>query len=317
VLKRSAAYQKDDQGYFERIIFRPYSSSSDLIEAYRKGEINGFGGISPNEMSSIDRNTFRYYRLTIPRFTAVFLNLERDNLKELKFRQALAYAINKEQIINEIYGGQAEILKSPIPSFAPGFNAEAKDYPYNPTTSEALLKELKYADNPPFTIYTTDDPALQKMANLISADWDKIGIKNKVIVIDLLTLQKTIIPARQYDAVILGENLDYPPDPYPYFHSSQIDGGLNISAYKNLAVDSLLEDARLSIDANVRADKLKAFSGIMAEDLPVISIACAPYLYGANISIKGIAKKRIAQNSSDRFLEIGNWYIKTQRNSKF
>jgi peptide/nickel transport system substrate-binding protein len=154
------------------------------------------------------------------------------------------------------------------------------------------------------------------MTNIISDDWAKIGIKTNVIVIDLLTLQTTIIPAKQYDAIILGENLDYPPDPYPYFHSSQITDGLNISGYKNLAVDTLLEDARLSVDAGVRADKLKKFSRIISEDLPAIPIASAPYLYGTNISIKGVLKMRIAENSSDRFLEIGSWYVKTERKQK-
>ncbi|MCJ7445735.1 MAG: hypothetical protein MUO26_14640 [Methanotrichaceae archaeon] len=126
----------------------------------------------------------------------------------------------------------------------------------------------------------------------------------------------SIIPSRQYDAVILGENLDYPPDPYPYFHSSQINGGFNISVYKNLAVDSLLEDARLSIDPAFRADKIKNFSKIVSGDLPAVFICSAPYLYGTNISVKGVPKIRIAENSSDRFLEIGSWYIKSERKSK-
>ncbi|MCX6811304.1 MAG: ABC transporter substrate-binding protein [Candidatus Berkelbacteria bacterium] len=328
ILKRALTYQKDNQGYFDQVTFRSYSSSVDLIEAYRKGEINGFGGFTPSDIASIDRKTFRYYRLLIPRFTAVFLNLDKENLKELKFRQALASAVDKEQIVKEVYGGDAEILKSPIPSFALGYNADVLDYPFNLSTSEAILAGLKYVDDDKdgvlekngkkleLTLYTTDDPCLQKISDLVSANWNKIGIKTNVIVIDLLTLQKTIIPSRQYDAVILGENLDYPPDPYPYFHSSQINGGFNISVYKNLAVDSLLEDARLSIDPAFRTDKIKNFSKIVSGDLPAVFICSAPYLYGTNISVKGVPKIRIAENSSDRFLEIGSWYIKSERKSK-
>lgn len=328
VLKRAETFQKDSAGYFDQIIFRPYSSTAELIDAYKKGEINGFGGFVAPDITKIDRKTFRCYRLQIPRFTAVFLNLNKDINQELKFRQALARAVDKGKIIQEVYGGSAESLKTVIPSFAPGYNAEAIDYPYDLATSIASLNELKYVDSDndgirekdgkkiELSIYTTDDPALQKMAALLSEEWQAAGIKAKVIVIDLLTLQKTIIPSRQYDAIILGENLDYPPDPYPYFHSSQIDNGLNISNYKNLVVDSLLEDARLSADPSLRAEKLKSFSGIIAEDLPVIPLASAPYLYGANVSIKGIPKLRPAGNSSDRFLEIGSWYIKTQRKNK-
>jgi len=316
VLKRAETYKKSDSAYFEEIDFRSYLSMVDLVEAYRRGEINGLAGFSPRDIENIDRKTFRSYQLKIPRFAAVFFNLNKEANKELKFRQALASAVNKDKIVQEVYGGEAEALKTVIPSFALGFSAEVADYPYNPDLSRAYLSQLQNINLEPL-IYTTDDSSLQKIAELVSADWQAVGIKPKVIVIDLLTLEKTIIPSHQYDAIILGENLDYPPDPYPYFHSSQIDGGLNISCYKNLAVDYLLEEARLSTDNNLRGEKLKNFSQIIAEDLPVIPLASAPYLYGANISIKGVPKTRIAQNSSDRFLEIGSWYIKSERKSNF
>ncbi|TSC90776.1 MAG: putative ABC transporter substrate binding protein, partial [Candidatus Berkelbacteria bacterium Licking1014_96] len=328
VLKKADTYKKDSPGYFDKIIFRSYSSTSELIEAYKKGEINGFGGFNSADISAINRKTFRCFRLQIPRFTAIFLNLNKDNFKELKFRQALARAVDKEKIVQEVYGGEAEQLKTIIPSFAPGYDEAVQDYPYHLPTSTAYLDELKYIDSDndgirekdgqklELTVYTTDDLSLQKMAELVSADWQAAGIGTKVMVIDLLSLQKTIIPSHNYDAIILGENLGYPPDPYPYFHSSQIEDGLNISVYKNLTVDSLLEDERLSIDLNVRTEKLESFSRIIAEDLPVIPLVSAPYLYGANVSVKGIPKVRIAQNSSDRFLEIGSWYIKSERKKK-
>lgn len=328
VLKKTDTYKKDAEGYFDKIIFRSYSSTPELVEAYKKGEINGFGGFNAADAAAINRKTFRCFRLQIPRFTAIFLNLNRDNVGELKFRQALARAVDKEKIVKEVYGGEAETLKGIIPSFAPGYDEAVQDYLYHLPTSAAYLGELKYIDSDndgirekdgqklELLIYTTDDPSLQKMAELISADWQAAGVGTKVVVVDLVSLQKIIIPSHNYDVIILGENLGYPPDPYPYFHSSQIENGLNISAYKNLAVDSLLEEARLSIDQGVRTEKLKSFSRVMAEDLPVIPMVNAPYLYGANISVKGIIKTRIAGNSSDRFLDIGAWYIKSQRKSK-
>lgn len=316
ILSRASTYKKDNEGFFEQVVFRSYQSQGELVEAYKKGEINGFGGLTPADLNTIDRKTFRSYHLQIPRFTAVFFNLEGEANKELKFRQALAQAINKEKIIEEVYGGRAEILKTVIPSFVLGSDLQITDYPYNPETSRLYLSGLNNP-NLEMIIYTTDDPSLQKIAELVSADWEAVGVKSNIIVVDLLTLEKTIIPLRQYDAVILGENLDYPPDPYPYFHSSEIKDGLNISAYKNLAADSLLEDTRLSIDPQVRTEKLKSFSKIIAEDLPVIPLASPPYLYGTNISVKGIIKTRTAGNSSDRFFDIGSWYIKTQRKSNF
>lgn len=122
VLTRTETYGKEDSGYLDEVIFRSYSSDSEVIEAYKKGEINGFGGFSMGEINGIDKKLFRVSRIQIPRFSAAFLNLDNDNLKELKFRLALAHAVDKAKIINDVYQKEAEILDSPIPSFAPGYN---------------------------------------------------------------------------------------------------------------------------------------------------------------------------------------------------
>ncbi len=197
-----------------------------------------------------------------------------NNFKDLKFRLALAHTVDKAKIINDVYQGEAEILDSAVPSFAFGYNSEVKKYPFDMGLSVKYLDELGFVDNDKddvrekdgqkveLILVTTDDPALQAIAEILKEEWEKIGIKINLVIVDLLTLQKDILPSGNYDAVILGVNLGFPPDPYQYFHSSEIDNGLNISSYKNLEVDRLLEETRQTGNLELRGIDLKKFSAI-------------------------------------------------------
>ena len=92
-----------------------------------------------------------------------------------------------------------------------------------------------------------------------------------------------------------------------------MSGGLNISRYKNLKADKLLEEARLKSSLDERGESLRQFADIMADDLPAFFFFNAPYLYGANKTVKGIPKRVTAESSSDRFLFVNSWYMKSER----
>lgn len=326
VLKKSDTYKADENGYLEEIDIIAYETQEELFEAYKKGEITGFGGFSLAELSDFDRKRFKIYKVLIPRFSALFFNLENDKLSELKFRQAFAHAVNREKISEEIYNNEVEILDSPFATFTLGYNPDVKKYPYHLPTSEAYLNDLGYSEKNEegirmkdgqelsFMLYTIDDLKLQQVAEEVRKTALQAGIKINVIVVDLVTLQSEIIPSHAYDMILIGGSLGLPPDPYSYFHSTAMNnGGLNISRYKNLKADKLLEEARLKSDPAGRGESLKQFTQIVADDLPTFFFFNAPYLYGTNKVVKGIPKKIIAESSSDRFLFINSWYMKSER----
>ena len=113
--------------------------------------------------------------------------------------------------------------------------------------------------------------------------------------------------------LLFGEVLEIIPDPYPFWHSSQIkDPGLNLAKYENKSADKLLELARTSQSPEDRAQKYQEFQEILIEDAPALFIYSPEYIYYVSQKIKGVDTEIIA-DPSKRFSNIENWYIKTKR----
>ena len=96
---------------------------------------------------------------------------------------------------------------------------------------------------------TSDNPKNIELARNIVEKWAKNGVKINLDVKDNVSLQKTVIPKRDYDLLLYGLDYGEDPDPYPFWHSSQIkDDGKNLSNFKNVKADKLLEAARQEFD---------------------------------------------------------------------
>jgi len=189
------------------------------------------------------------------------------------------------------------------------------------TSTRAKLNELcntkKETLELKFSLATADQPLLIQTAFLLKNQWEKLGVEINVETFDAsTTLEREIIKKRDYDALLFGELLGAIPDPFPFWHSSQKrDPGLNLSLYQNSKVDKLLEDARQSLDNEIRKEKLQTFQELLVEDAPAVFLYNPDYIYLVLPEIKGI-KQGIIIDPSKRFSDIENWYIKTKRGWK-
>ncbi|MDO9399782.1 MAG: ABC transporter substrate-binding protein [bacterium] len=150
-----------------------------------------------------------------------------------------------------------------------------------------------------------------KVAEEISKFWQLANVKTIVNLVSSNKIQSEIIGQRSFSALLYSELVGADPDPYAFWHSSQIgQSGLNISDYANKEVDKLLEDARLINDVNARREKYVKFQEIISEDVPAIFLYSPSYTYVQSKQIKGFAVKNILM-PYDRFANIDEWYIKT------
>ena len=160
---------------------------------------------------------------------------------------------------------------------------------------------------------STDWPELSKTSVLLQEMWKELGANVKIENIQGSELENDYIKPREYDALLFGEILNYDPDPFAFWHSSQkMEYGLNLALYDNTEVDGLLEEARQETDQNVREEKYKKFQEIIAEDIPAIFLYSPNYLYVHSKSVRGVELKNIVI-PSNRFNGVENWYVKTER----
>lgn len=171
-----------------------------------------------------------------------------------------------------------------------------------------LIKNNNYLT---ITLTTVDNQEYGQAAELIAKFWNDINIKTEINLAPANQIQTDVIKSRNFEALIYGEITGADPDPYAFWHSSQIgQAGLNIADYANKEVDKLLEDGRLSSRLEARQAKYKKFQEIIAEAEPAIFLYSPNYTYVQTKKIKGFKVKSIVL-PSDRFSDIDQWYINT------
>ncbi|MEL7567006.1 MAG: glutathione ABC transporter substrate-binding protein [Dehalobacterium sp.] len=190
----------------------------------------------------------------------IALNNNKGPLKDVKVRQAMNYAVDKSVIVNDILGGLATLADAPISPYTWGY-ASIGAYPYDVEKAKQLLTEAGYANGIDLEIWTPVGRYLMdtQVAENLQAQWAKAGINVKIRQWEFQALMSEVKKG-EFDMVLLGwspSTGDADQGLYPVFHSSQWPPASNRAHYKNTAVDKLLDDAKVEVDSEKRAELYK------------------------------------------------------------
>ncbi|MBU1176993.1 peptide ABC transporter substrate-binding protein [Patescibacteria group bacterium] len=315
--------------FIENIIFKFFNNQIELIDAYKRRQIDGLSFVSGiNQLNIV--NDLNIYEINIPAYYAVFFNQTKSKaLADKTVRLALSYATNKEEIISKILSDKGIQVDSPLLPGWFGYTPETSIYEFAIEHAQNILESAEWKDSDDdgirektinneevkleINILTTDWPELKQTAELLKEQWEKIGAKVNLEILDAVTVQQDYIKTREYEALLFGEVLNADPDPFAFWHSSQRkDPGLNLAVYGNDDIDKLLEDARQSIDQESRKEKYMEFQKLLIKDAPAVFLYSPTYIYPVNKKVKGISIEKFSQ-PSHRFSLIENWFIKTNR----
>ncbi len=313
--------------YIKTLIFKFFQAEEDAISSFNRKEIKGINYVSSkNKQKIIDSENSNIYRLGIPRYFAIFFNQTKSkSLSDKAVRLALAYSIDKNKLIEDIFHGDGTAIDYPIPPELIGFSPDIKTYEYSQEQAKDILEKAGWTDKDgdglrekddvklEFTVVTTDWSEMKEASVILKDAWKEIGANVEFKNLDVNDIQNNYIKSRSYEAILFGEILNYDPDPFAFWHSSQKkDPGLNFSLYDNSEVDKLLEESRQETDPEIRAEKYKKFQEIVVEEVPAIFLFSPYYLYAQNKSVRGVELSHIVV-PSNRFNNAENWYLKTKR----
>lgn len=195
------------------------------------------------------------------------------------------------------------------------FNLSIKDL--QDINVRKALKENALPGRPlKLRLVTLDNPKNKEIAQKIADKWGKNGVEVSLEIKDNITLQKDIIPKRNYDVLLYGLDYGEDPDPYPFWHSSQIkEDGKNLSNFKNTKGDKLLEEARQELDFSKRQQKYGEFQQILDTEIPAFPVEQENLYCQFSEKILGVGKI-VGSFEADRFLNISSWYLETKRVKK-
>ncbi len=125
-----------------------------------------------------------------------------------------------------------------------------------------------------------------KLAQLLQEAWQKIGIKINILTIDAGTLNLDYISNRDYDILLIGQNLGSDIDLYSFWHSSQAKNGQNLSQLKSIDVDILLERIRKTHNFETQLELTRKLADAILAEYPAIFLHTPYYNYAISHNIQ-------------------------------
>ncbi|PLX85207.1 MAG: peptide-binding protein [Desulfuromonas sp.] len=272
--------------YIKRVLYRIIPDLSTQFLELRSGGLD-FMGLTPIQYQTQTDNTafkrrFNKYRYLVFGYTYLGYNFKRPLFQDRRVRQALTYAINKEEIIDGVLLGLGQAATGPYKPDTWVYNAGVKRYPYDPEKAKALLREAGWGDSDgdgildkdgkplSFTIVTNQGNDLRvKTGEIVQRRFKEIGVEVNLRVIEWASFLKEFINPGNFDATILGWSGGPEPDQYNIWHSSKTGPReLNFIGFQNPEVDELLEKGRRTFDQSERKKYYDRFQDILAEEQP-------------------------------------------------
>ncbi len=192
--------------------------------------------------------------------------------------------------------------------------------PAKPT--ETTKKKIKTApDSEPaqdlhFTITTTSSEEFIRVAEEIKNELALLGIDIAIKTVDADHLQSDVVAAEDYDLLLASVYGAENPDPYFFWHTSQIGKGkLNIAHYQNTETDKLLEQTHIAKSQTERDAAARQFQALLVKDVPAVFLYQSMYAFTEpkKIHLNPPPQLRIP---SDRFADVTDWYIKIKQTLK-
>ncbi|MGH2452030.1 MAG: ABC transporter substrate-binding protein [Candidatus Limnocylindria bacterium] len=290
ILERNETYW-DGAPLVDEYVFKVVADATVLAAQLKTGEIN-YGAIEAKDLEDMERqenlNTYTWQALS---YTYAGWNLRQEVFQDRRVRQALAYGLDMDAVVQTILFGQGTKMVAHHPPASWAAPEGLEDYAYDTAKAESLLEEAGYTkggdgiyqkDGRPlaFTLVTNQGNKVRETFVQIAAEqYRRIGVQ---VTPKLEAFQgivdKLLGASPEIEGVVIGWALGAEPDPHSIWHSSQIPdparnlSGFNFVAYDNAELDRALEEARAPSDGDcsiaARKGHYDRFNEILNEDQP-------------------------------------------------
>ncbi|WP_241608311.1 dipeptide ABC transporter periplasmic-binding protein DppA [Rosenbergiella australiborealis] len=265
----------------DRLVFSITPDASVRYAKLQKGECQVMAFPNPADLASMKQNK-AITLLQQPGLNVGYLsfNTEKKPLDNVQVRQALTYAVNKEAIIQAVYQGAGQAAKNLIPPTMWSYNNAIKDYSYDPEKAKALLKAAGMGQGFTIDLWAMPvqrpyNPNARRMAEMIQADWAKVGVKANIVTYEWGEYLKRA-KAGEHQTVMMGwtgDNGD--PDNFfaTLFSCAAAKDGSNYSRWCYKPFEDQIQPARSESDHQKRIAYYQQAQVIMHDQAPALIIA--------------------------------------------
>lgn len=274
----------------DRFVYRIVPNLDAVRAALQVQEVD-VAGLTPDwvaEHPSDDPNLpFRVEVFPAGMVEMIYWNLDepRGLFKDPRVRRALAMLLDRQGYVQSVHHGLYGVATTLIDPEIWGGDPSLRPLPYDPAGAERLLDEAGIVDKDgdgirdakdgpmSFTLlYTSTAPYQKDVAALLERAAAGAGVQVRLQGLEWAAMRPRIY-GHDFEAAVHRWRLDLRPDPYAFFHSSQIGAGQNLSGYRSDAFDRLAETMRRTADPAQRTSLLAAMQKRLHEDQPALFVS--------------------------------------------
>lgn len=327
----------DDQGYSVTMVsnndyyegkpkldsfrIQAYPTKEELLKAINNNDVNAAGGLNPQNIKELTNKSLDVVEKPLSYGVySIFNTVASQDLKEIKFRRALQFATNTDELRKSL--GMKTALYSPfIAGQIPEDSIEKPEY--NVEKAKKLLEELEYKEKDgslykgdrkvSIEMVATTDDQMDLVADILAKEWKSLGIDVKVNKYSLSDPSQnfvgSVLQTRAYDVIVYKYAIT-DPDVFAYWHSSQGTGvGMNLAGYTSAVANDFLVSSRTAKTSDVKLRRYIGFAKQWQQDVPAIGLYQDQLEYVKTKNSSAFSGDTKLNEITDRFNDVYKWRI--------
>jgi len=279
VLVRNPNYWEEGKPYVDRLVYQLSYNPSTAFLKLQNGEVDVLGdGVPIADLARVKADPNwkdQVYSQNLIAISYVFMNVGMKPFDNLKVRQAVSWAIDRDKIV-KLLGGEATPLWQVYPPGMPGHQEGKVYYGYDPQKARRLLAEAGYPHGFKTVYYTDNVDPNPRLAQSIQADLRAVGIDAEIKTVNNNTFYQLQSTPGKCPMGSFGWWMDF-PDPVdwiiPLFSkSSAVPGGMNSSFWWHPKLEKMLAEAQSLTDPEARLAKFVEMQDFIMSQAPYATV---------------------------------------------
>lgn len=273
-----------EKPYLEKVTFKICASNDSAFMELMAGSIDIFPYLTDEQASQLPAE-YKLEEGASNLVQAVFLNNGFAPFQDVRVRQALCYAVNKEEMMQIVSGGRGHVIGSNMfPNFGVYYDASLENYyTYQPEKAKELLAAAGYDEKNPLT-FVMKVPSNYDFhvatAQVLAEQYKKVGIKAEIQLIEWATWLTEVYRERNYEATIVGLDAALAPSDVLKRYTSTAKN--NFVNYVNPEFDTLFTKALASVDETEKIELYKAIQQLLTKEAASVYLQDGAKLVAVN-----------------------------------
>lgn len=194
---RNEDYWREGRPYLDGVELNIVSDPQALVSQLRAGQLDGVFGASSRDVETLEESGMSESLIFKGAEQQVYVgaNVTNPVLEDIRLRRAIAYAIDRERIVDDVYRGKGYAINLPWPTYSPAYDEKLNStYEYDPDKARELVEAV--GDVPTLPLgYSSDNPDWEATAQIVQSNLEDVGIPVELGPVDHAQFIKQLIGA--------------------------------------------------------------------------------------------------------------------------